>query len=107
MVTNPTSIHEVAGSIPGLIQRVRDLALSSIAMSCGVGDRHGSDLALLWLWCRSAATALIRPLAWEPPYATGEALKRQKTKKTTAQGTEHPGSTETVPLGTRPVTLQT
>ena len=28
--------------------------------------------------CRLAATALIRPLAWEPPYATGEALKRQK-----------------------------
>ena len=48
-------------------------------MSCGVGRRHGSDLALLWLWCRPAAIAPIRPLAWEPPYATGEALKRQKT----------------------------
>ena len=33
------------------------------------------------LWCRPAATALIRPLAWEPPYAEGAALKRQKTKK--------------------------
>ena len=31
--------------------------------------------------CRPAATALIGPLAWEPPYATGVALKRQKTKK--------------------------
>ena len=28
-----------------------------------------------------AATALIGPLAWEPPYAVGEALKRQKDKK--------------------------
>ena len=39
------------------------------------------DLALLLLWCRPAATALIRPLAWEPPYAKGMALKRQKKKK--------------------------
>ena len=50
-------------------------------VSCGVGRRCGLDLALLWLWCRPAAAALIRPLAWEPPYATGAALKRQKTKK--------------------------
>ena len=33
------------------------------------------------LWCRSADTALIWPLAWELPYATGAALKRQKTKQ--------------------------
>ena len=50
-------------------------------MSCGVGGRCGSDLVLLWLWCRQVATAPIRPLAWEPPYATGAALKSQKTKK--------------------------
>ena len=50
-------------------------------MSCGVGRRHGSDLALLWLWRRPAATAPIRPRAWEPPYAAGAALKGQKTKK--------------------------
>ena len=30
------------------------------------------------LWCRLAAAALIGPLAWEPPGATGVALKRQK-----------------------------
>ena len=48
-------------------------------MSCGVGHRRGSDLALLWLWCRPAAIAPIRPLAWEPPYAADVALKRQKT----------------------------
>ena len=44
-------------------------------MSCGVGHRHGSDLMLLWLWCRLAAIALIRPLAWESPYAASVALK--------------------------------
>ena len=48
-------------------------------MSCGVGWRHGLDL--LWLWCRPAAMAPIRPLAWEFPYAVGAALKRQRKKK--------------------------
>ena len=30
------------------------------------------------LWCRPAATALIRPLAWKHLYATGAALKSKK-----------------------------
>ena len=53
-------------------------------MSCGVDGRRGSDPMLLWLYHRPAATARIRPLAWEPPYATEVALekaKRQKKKK--------------------------
>ena len=50
-------------------------------MSCGAGQRHGSDLAWLWLWHRLVATALIRPLAWEPPYAIGVALKRPNKNK--------------------------
>ena len=53
-------------------------------MSCGVGCRCSSDLVLLWLWGRQAATALIRPVAWEPPYAVGvplEKAKRPKKKK--------------------------
>ena len=50
-------------------------------MSCGVGHRLGLDLVLLWLWCRLAAVAPIGPLAWEPPYAAGVALKKQKKKK--------------------------
>ena len=59
---NPTRIHEDTGLIPGLPQWVK-------------------DLALLWLWHKPAATAQIRPLAWEPPHAAGVALKRQQTKK--------------------------
>ena len=50
-------------------------------MSCGVGHRHRSDPALLWLWCRLAATAVIGSLAWEPPYAVGVALQKTKDKK--------------------------
>ena len=50
-------------------------------MSHGVGHRRGLDPELLWLWCRPVATALIGPLAWEPPYAMCVALKN-KTKQT-------------------------
>ena len=50
-------------------------------MSCGVGGRHTSDLALLWLWHRPAAVASIGPLAREPPCAAGEAQKKKKKKK--------------------------
>ena len=48
-------------------------------MSCGVCCRRGSDP--VWLWYRPAAVAPSRPLAWEPPYAAGAALKMQKKKK--------------------------
>ena len=39
------------------------------------------DPTLLWLWYRPAAVALIRPLAWEPPCAMGEALKSKNKNK--------------------------
>ena len=50
-------------------------------MSCGVGRRCGMDPALLWLWRRPVATAPIRSIAWEPPYATGAALEKAKRPK--------------------------
>ena len=37
--------------------------------------------ALLWLWCRLVAAAPIRPLAWEPPYATSVAPKSKNRKE--------------------------
>ena len=42
--------------------------------------------SLVWLsglriWHRPAATAPIRPLAWDPPYATGVALEKKKKEK--------------------------
>ena len=73
---NLTRNPEVAGSILGLAQWLR-------IQHChegGVGRKRGSDLALLW--CRQAAAAPIGPLAWEPPYASGVALKSKINKQT-------------------------
>ena len=51
-------------------------------MSCAVGCRCGSDPALLWVWCRPAAIAPMRPLAWEPPCALGSAPPQKKNEFT-------------------------
>ena len=37
--------------------------------------------ALLWMWRRLAATAPIRPLAWELPCAMGVTLKKKKERR--------------------------
>ena len=76
-LANPVGIHEDKGSIPGLTQWFKDLALGY-----GVGCRCSLDLAFLWLWRKPAATAPIQLLAWELPFAVGAALKRKKKQKT-------------------------
>ena len=67
---------QVAGLMPGLTQWVKDMVLRELW--CRSQKRLGSGMAVAV--ARPAATAPIRPLAWEPPYAAGVALKRQKTK---------------------------
>ena len=57
-------------------------------MSCGVVRRCSLDLVLLWLWRRLEALALIRPLAWEPPYDAGVTLKEIKIKIKTRKSYE-------------------
>ena len=81
-------------------------------MSCGVGCRCGSDPALLWLWCRPAATAPIRLLAWESPYAAEAALEKAKRqnkkqkKKHHLAGEEMRASRDEVPNTTqKPLSL--
>ena len=57
-LTNLTRNHEVVGLVPGLAQWVK-------------------EPALLWLWHRPAAAALIRPLTWELPYVPDADLKNK------------------------------
>ena len=75
-----TSIHKDVGSIPGLAQWVQGPV---VAVTCGVGHRCGSDMALLWLilWCTPAAAGPSQPLAGEISYARGAALKRKKKNR--------------------------
>ena len=47
-------------------------------MSCGVAQRCGLDLVLLWLWLRPAAIVPVGHLAWKFPYVIGVAIKLKK-----------------------------
>ena len=61
-VTNLTRIHEDVGLIPASLSGLR----IDVAIGCGIGLRHSSDLTLLWLW--PTAVAPVQPLAQELPY---------------------------------------
>ena len=50
-------------------------------MSCGVGQRRGLDLVLLWLWSRLAAVAPVGPLAWDLHTLWVGPLKKKKAHK--------------------------
>ena len=69
--------------------------------------RCSSDLAFLWLWCRPVTAAPIQPLAWEPPYATGAALKRLNKSTNQTLGVEFGRLTESMRLPCRAHTLTT
>ena len=69
METNPTGNHEVVGSIPGLIRRVKDHL-----PWCRSQTRLRSGLAVVW----ASSCSSIGPLAREHPYAMGVALKKKR-----------------------------
>ena len=74
-----------AGSIPGFAQWIKGLALlhpaaAQITYAAWILLCCGLDPALLWLWCRPAAAALIQLLAQELPYASGVVIRRKTNK---------------------------
>ena len=77
-LANPTRNHEVADSIPGLVQWIKNLALLWAVMWL-------ADAAQIPCCCGSGVgrqLVLGRPLAWEPPYAVGAGLEKTKNKQT-------------------------
>ena len=87
---------------PGLAQWVKDPVPWAVVYV--TDSAWGSDPALLWLGCRPAAVAPMRPLAWELPYAAGVALKSKRKKAKSLAGSAdcgiHPKSPG-MPLDTK------
>ena len=68
------SLREDVGSTPGLAQGGKDPAWLQAAAKV-------THQALLWLWCKPAATTPIGPLASELTHGAAMAIKRKKKKK--------------------------
>ena len=90
------SISKSTMRVPVVAQRVKNLTLSmrmwvqplallsDLRIWCchKLQQRSQSSLDLAWLWCRTAAAALIGPLPWEPPPAAETAPNKKEKKPT-------------------------
>ena len=73
-LTNPTSDHEVTGSILGLLSGLRH----SLEPGCRSQRRLGSGVAVAVAEAGSCSSKST--LAWELPYEMGVALKNKESK---------------------------
>ena len=75
-------IHQFKKYVPGVlvVAQQKQICLVSIRMQVqSLASLSGLRIQRCCeLWCRPADTALIRPLAWKPPYATGVRLKKRQ-----------------------------
>ena len=71
---NLTRNHEVAGSVPGLAHQIKDPGCHELWCQSQMQLRPSIVVAVVYAGGYSS-------LAWEPPYAVGAALKRQKDQK--------------------------
>ena len=79
-------MHEDLGWIPGLSSLRIGLQQAVVEVTDEAQIWHCCDYGV----CRPASVAPVCPLAWELPYATGEALKRPKKKKKKIQNHKVP-----------------
>ena len=77
-------VHQVMDPVLSL-QKLRP-PTAGTQVQCRLKMRLGSHELL---WCRPVATALIRPLAWEPPYAAGVAQEMEKKQKKKKKKLQH------------------